>query len=134
MKSVTLLVALVATSSSSLPNNSYKEAYQQHLEDGRPLVVLLGADWCPACRTMKSSYLPQAAREGVLNDVAFTVVDVDAERRLANQMMRGGSIPQLVMYYRDGDQTRRVQLTGAHDVASIRRFIEAGLSEKIASE
>ena len=125
MTGLLVLVATLATGAPEVP--SYAQAYRQHREEGRPLVVLIGADWCPACRTMKRSSIPVAVRNGVLEDVAFTIVDVDDKRALASRLMRGSSIPQLVMFYQTPAGPRRAQLNGVQDVRSIREFVAAGV-------
>jgi len=128
MTGLLLVVATLATTSpEKLP--TYAEAYRQHKEDGRPLVVLVGAQWCPACQAMKSTYIPDALRSGALKGVAFTMVDVDAKRNLANRLMRGSSVPQLVMYYDSEDGPKRLQLNGVQDVDSIRDFVSTGVQQ-----
>ena len=47
------------------------------------LVVLVGADWCPACQRMKNASLPQVAKRGALSKVAYAVVNTDHEHALA---------------------------------------------------
>src|SRR5262245_6289938 len=114
MTGLLLIVASLATTSTEkLP--TYAEAYRQHKQDGRPLVVLVGAEWCPACRSMKSTNIPEALKSGVFKDAVFTMVDVDAKHDLANRLMRGSSVPQLVMYYDSEDGPRRTQMDGVQD-------------------
>jgi len=126
MTGLLLVVATLATTSvDDLP--TYAEAYRQHKEDGRPLVVLVGASWCPACRSMKGNYIPEALERGALKEVAFTIVDVDANRKLADRLMRGSSVPQLVMFYDSQDGPRRVQINGVQDVDSIGDFVAQGV-------
>jgi hypothetical protein len=76
---------------------------------------------------MKGTYIPNALKRGALNDVAFTIVDVDANRNLADRLMRGSSVPQLVMYYDTDQGPRRVQVNGVQDVDSIGDFVAAGV-------
>lgn len=123
MNTVALFLVAFVGGSSNRPQ-SYAAAYRDFHEQGRPLVVLVGADWCPACRTMKSARIPEAFRRGTLADVSFAIVDVDETRSLANKLMRGNSIPQLIMFYKDEQgATKRVQLTGAQDAEQIQRFV-----------
>jgi len=108
---------------------TYAEAHAQQKETGRPLVVLIGADWCPACQTMKNNALPQVAKRGALSKVSYAVVNTDQEGTLARQMMNGGSIPQLVMFRETNNGWRRETLVGSQDPASIEAFINRGLSD-----
>jgi thioredoxin-like negative regulator of GroEL len=123
MTGLLTVISALATAGKLPEDQSYKAAYRQHRDEGKPLVVLVGADWCPACRSMKTVSLPDAARHGALRDVAVAVVDVDTESSLAGRLMRGGSIPQLVMFYQDGTGSHRAQLTGAQDAETIEQFV-----------
>jgi thioredoxin-like negative regulator of GroEL len=106
---------------------TYAEAYKLNAETGRPIVVLVGADWCPGCRTMKDSVMPSVAKQGLLKKVAFAQVNTDKESELAKKLMRGGSIPQLIMYRKTADGWKRTSLVGAQNRAKIEAFIEQGL-------
>jgi len=106
---------------------SYAEAHKVNAETGRPLVVLIGADWCPACRQMKSA-VPQLAQKGVLQKVAFTVLNTDHDGAIAQKMMTGGSIPQLVMYHKTASGWKRSSLNGSQSPAAIEAFINAGVA------
>ena len=117
------LAAVLQVSMLSTSAQTYAEAHRQHLETGRPLVVLVGADWCPACRTMKQSVIPQAQRQGVLNGAAFAQINTDQQPELARKLMSGGSIPQLIIYHKSGDTWRRKDLTGAQSVTAIQQAL-----------
>lgn len=115
--------ALMTTANSA----TYADARAKTAETGKPLVVLVGADWCPACQTMKNSAMPQVARRGALSKVSYAVVNTDHDSGLAKQLMRGGSIPQLVMYRETPTGWKRESLVGAQDPAAIESFINRGL-------
>jgi thioredoxin-like negative regulator of GroEL len=104
---------------------TYKDAYEEAEKTGQPLVVLVGADWCPACQAMKQSVIPQLARQGVLTKVSFAIVNTDREQALAGRLMQGGSIPQLVMYRKTATGWQRQQLTGAQSVQAATSFLVA---------
>lgn len=114
------------------PAPTYEAAYQQVMaENGRPLVVLVGADWCPACQQMKQAVLPQVKQDGGLTRVSFAMVNTDRDSVLAHQLMVGGSIPQLVMFVKtDGGWTRR-QLTGTQSASLVEGFIAEGLNKPL---
>lgn len=122
MNSLSLAIAL-SVSLVSAETDSYAKAHKQMTETGKPLVVLVGADWCPACRRMKESIIPQAKRSGVLNDVSFAIVNTDREPQIARQLMRGSSIPQLVIFHKSADGWKRRQLTGAQSVDTIQSVV-----------
>ena len=115
MMSLTLSVLLQVSVMGAAPQgaaNDYAQAYQQAADNGQPIVVLVGADWCPACVTMKSSVIPEMRRRGSLNKVAFATVNTDRQSGLANRLMTGGGIPQLIMFYRGENGWKRVQAWG----------------------
>jgi thioredoxin-like negative regulator of GroEL len=122
-----LHAAIIATGS-----HSYAEAHRTTTETGRPLVVLVGADWCPACQVMKNSTMPTVAQGGVLNKVSFAVVNTDQESTIAQQIMTPGVIPQLVMYRKTIDGWKRDALVGAHSSQEIEAFLLGGLEAPTA--
>lgn len=111
---------------------SYADAYKSQEETGRPLVVLVGAEWCPGCRTMKQSVLPEVERHGALERVHFAVVNTDQDRDLAGKLMEGGSIPQLVMYRKTSKGWIRRRLTGSRSAADVEAFLKEGAEANAA--
>ena len=116
--------------------DTYAVAYKSTQETGKPLVVLIGADWCPACQTMKRSVMPKLESAGGLKDVAFTIVDTDRQGELARSMMQGNSIPQLVMYTKTDEGWKRQRLVGGQSVEAVRRFLSTSTphESKVASK
>jgi thioredoxin-like negative regulator of GroEL len=119
----TIAVAFFHVSLLATAGQSYAEAHRVHVETGRPLVILVGADWCPACVRMKQSVIPQARGQGVLSEVAFVQVDADREPELARKLMRGGLLPQLIVYHKSYPGWQRRELTGAQSVAAIQQLV-----------
>ncbi len=109
----------------------YDTAFKQTTETGRPLVILVGADWCPGCRQMKNTAMPEVERRGGLNDVSFAYVNSDEQGDLAGKLMKGGSIPQLIVYQKTDDGWKRRQLTGAHAPSEIEAFIKSSAGESV---
>ena len=122
-----VLAAMLQASVLSAEPLSYDEAFEASQAEGKPLVVLVGADWCGACRVMKNSALPQVAKDGVFQEVAFTMVDTDKDQALAKQVMDPGSIPQLIMYHKTADGWRRSKLVGAQSPTSTISFLRRGI-------
>jgi thioredoxin-like negative regulator of GroEL len=113
--------------------NTYDEAYKVTNETGRPLVVLVGADWCPGCQTMKRSVIPQLQQRGTLEGVAFATVNTDQQEKLAGNLMRGASIPQLVMFTKTDKGWVRKQMIGPKSVQEVEAFIgQAAASRSVA--
>jgi len=137
MTSLTLSVLLQASILAASPQSKadeYSQAYDQASATGQPMMVLVGADWCPACVTMKSSVIPEIRRRGVLSKVAFATVNTDRQSRLANQLMTGGGIPQLILYYQADDGWKRIQVNGSVSAATVESLINRGVAANIAAK
>src|SRR5262245_59045432 len=92
---------------------SYQTALKDAQAQKRPLLVLVGATWCPGCQTMKQSVLPSLQQAGGMREVTYATVDADSDRDVASQLMRGSSIPQLIVFAKTPDgKWHREQITG----------------------
>jgi thioredoxin-like negative regulator of GroEL len=113
---------------------SYQAALQDAQAKQRPLLVLIGANWCPGCQTMKTRVLPSLARRGELQAVSFATVDTDSEVETAKQLMRGGSIPQLIVFSRMADgRWHREQLTGEASESAVQSLIARAIKAQQAA-
>ncbi|QDS92355.1 Thiol:disulfide interchange protein DsbD [Roseimaritima multifibrata] len=121
------LAAVLATVVSDQPvtQQNYAQAYQSAHDEGKPLVVVVGAEWCPACVTLKEQTIAQMKAEGEFSEVSMAIVDQDAEPALAAQLKRGQSIPQIIVF---SPQTsggwKRTQMTGFQTRATIRTVLK----------
>jgi len=122
-----LQASLVATGAET-GAETYEKAHEQVAKTGQPLMVLVGADWCPACKQMERQVIPQVRRRGLLGKVAFAIVNLDRERRLGRQLTEGGPIPQVIMYRKTRLGWKRRRLVGAQDVQTLENFINQGLT------
>lgn len=126
----TLLMAIVMQASvTASGEKTYAEAFHQSTRSGRPLVVMLGADWCPACVKLKNNIMPKVAQEGGLKGVELAYVDVDKEPALAKQLVRGGSIPQIVRFERGPNGWASKHMIGAQSVSKVSQFV-SGVTPK----
>lgn len=114
--------------------HDYATAFRETNESGRPLVILIGADWCPGCRQMKYTAIPEVEKKGGLSKVAYAYVNTDQQSSLAGKLMKGGSIPQLIMYHKTDSGWKRRQLTGAHSVSDIQAFLAVAGDEASADK
>ncbi|HEY2826063.1 MAG TPA: thioredoxin family protein [Pirellulales bacterium] len=130
--------ASATTADTSAPRNIasyvYSAAYKDAQDSGKPLVVLVGASWCPACQSMKTSIMPAVAAHGGLEKVSFAFVNTDAQHDLAGQLLSGNMIPQLVMYEKNGDAWTMKRLIGAQSVDSVEGFLRPAAAEVIANK
>ena len=120
---IALPLALLAAEPSE-----YERAFRDAEAKHRPLLVLVGATWCPSCQTMKRTVLPRLVTRGELATVSFATVDADAEADLAGQLLRGNSVPQLIAFSRKpGGKWQREQITGLASDAQVQGLIARAL-------
>ena len=112
----------------------YAEAYKQAEANGQPILVLVGADWCPGCRTMKVAVMPRLQQQGKLRSVNFALVNTDENDALANQLMRGSSIPQLIVFAKTEKGWYREQITGATSEAEVEQLLRRATTAQIAAK
>lgn len=109
---------------------TYAEAHQQTVETGQPLVVMVGADWCPACHQMERDVIPVVRQRGLLRRVAFALVNLDKDRDVGHKLTNGGPIPQLIVFRRTSEGWQRKQLIGAQPVEKVEQFIKSELAQQ----
>jgi len=129
--------ALLLSAADAAPDDvaTYEAAHRATLESGKPMVVMVGADWCGPCQTMKKTILPRVREHGLLRKVAFALVNQDRESKLARELTGGGPIPQLVMFRKTADGGwRRRKLVGAQSVEAVEEFIKEGLASDAAEK
>jgi thiol-disulfide isomerase/thioredoxin len=110
------------------PKSDYKSAHARSIASGKPLLVLIGADWCPACVQMKDNILPRVAKAGGLKLVEFAYIDYDKQPEVATQLARGGAIPQLIRLMKTDEGWNSRVLVGAKSPTEVSSFINAGLA------
>ncbi len=115
-----VLFAFVGSSGKEL---SYEAAYAKADKENKPLLVLVGADWCAACKTMKSTTLERMKEAGDFKEVVVAFVDKDARPDLAARVMQGESLPQLIVFSKNEDGWKRFSLTGLQSEGRVRELI-----------
>lgn len=115
------------------PSN-YQTALRDAQANERPLLVLVGATWCPGCQTMKQTVIPSLERNGGMREVTYTTVDADSDREVASQLMRGSAIPQLIVFAKAPDgKWHREQITGETSAAEVKSLIARALAAQKSS-
>lgn len=110
------------------PSDSYADAHRQTIQTGCPMVVMVGAEWCPACKQMENTVIPQARKRGVLARVAFALVDLDRDGELGRSLTAGGPIPQLIAFRRTADGWHHRKLIGGQSLEKVEAFINEELT------
>lgn len=129
MFSLLLAALLSIVASERGADHDYTLAYHRSVEESKPLMVVVGADWCPACTALKNDTIPTLEQNGDLTDVSVAVVDRDSEPELARQLMKGeGRIPQIIMFTKsDTGRWQSRKLTGFQSAQPIRSMIRRAL-------
>lgn len=124
-----LVAALVSMSGSTPTAYNYAEAYRKSQVEGKPLMVIVSAQWCPACHTLKDTTIREMETSGQLTEVNLAVVDRDAEPELARQLMREEKIPQIIVFSRtDQGSWSRSQLIGYQPTGPVRSLIRSAVA------
>lgn len=132
-----LVLAAVASASeirvgaAARNSQSYSAAHREMKEKNRPLLVLIGADWCPGCQVMKQTMSRDGIRKSLAGKVAYAQVNKDQEARIAGRIMRGDRIPQLVMFRRTRDGWKATRMIGSQSESAIQSFVESGLKDAL---
>ncbi|WP_145100583.1 thioredoxin family protein [Rosistilla carotiformis] len=125
MFSVLLTALLSVVASEETTNPSYASAYRCAQEEGKPLMVVVGADWCPACVNLKQSTIESLKQAGDLEGVEMAIVNRDVEPGLAGKLMRGPMMPQIIVFSKgNAGSWTRVQLTGFQTRDSLKSLIK----------
>lgn len=123
-----LTAALASVVSGDSSPQSYTDAYRTAQQNGKPLMVVVSADGCPACQTLKAATLNTLQHDGQLEDVTVTVVNRDTQPELAGQLMRGRMVPQIIVFSQTDRGWKRLQLTGFQTQGTVRSLIQKARS------
>ncbi|WP_442506907.1 thioredoxin family protein [Novipirellula sp. SH528] len=131
---VSLLLALVLSSvtSEQQMQQNYASVYKQSIEENKPLMVVVGAEWCPACHVLKDSTIKQMAQTGELDEVCVAVIDKDQDPELAKQLTQGENmLPQIIMFTKtESGQWNRRRLMGFQPKQPVRTLIKRAILDR----
>lgn len=144
MKSVgclLVLFAVIAGSGSASPGTGqtrrqggYAAAYYQSQQTKRPLVVLVGAKWCPACQRLEREAFPRLHDAGILKKAVIAVVDYDEEPRIAQELTRGGPIPQLFVFHPTEEGWKGQRIIGYRSPEAVVSFVTQAIESESGSQ
>lgn len=123
----TIPLMLQMTMVSGAPAPDYNQAYARSVQTGQPLVVLVGADWCEACVEMKEELIPELKKNGAMDEVIFTTVDRDKQAALATQLMKGSTLPQLLVFNKAERGWQKQHMVGAQTPTVVKTAINTAL-------
>ncbi len=111
-------------------SHDYTLAYKKSVNEHKPLMVVVGAEWCPACNVLKDTTIKSMEANGELDNVSVALVDKDQQPALAAQLTKGEQlIPQIIMFSQDEQgKWQRRKLTGYQPKQPIRSLIRRAVS------
>lgn len=121
-----VMIALCSAAVGASDGETYTDAHQASMKTGKPMLVMVSTEWCPACQVMKRRIMPRIRERGLLSRVAFASVNPDQENELSRQLIGSGPIPQLVMYRKTPRGWMRRVLIGGQSVETVEQFINEG--------
>ena len=129
MVSLLLAVVLGSVTSTSIKTD-YAEAYKESVAKDKPLMVVVGAPWCPACNVLKQTTIEPMAQTGEFDQVTVAVLNRDTNPELVNQLTRGErTLPQIIMFTKTGGgQWKRHQLKGYQPKQPVRNLIRSAVT------
>ncbi len=113
---------------------TYKQAYAKAQAGDKPLLVMVTADWCPPCRQMKATTLPQLMNRESFDNFHFAMMDYDKETDLANQLIGDRGLPQLIMFEKSNGKWLRRYLKGIQTVQKVESFVAQAGTYRLASK
>jgi hypothetical protein len=117
-----------ATASAPVPT-PYDQAVKISVESGKPILILIGADWCPYCKVVQRDCLPVLKERGLMDKVVYVYLDYDRDRHLVGKTLRGEIIPEMIMFRKAEGGWKRTDISGSYKVEEIDSFMNATLKE-----
>jgi thioredoxin-like negative regulator of GroEL len=128
MVSILLAVVLSSVTSDQSLQQNYADAYQQSVQEEKPLMVVVSAPWCPACNVLKESTIKPMADSGELDSVSLTVINQDDDPELAKELTEGEKmLPQIIVYTKDKGRWKRRKLMGYQPKQPVRSLLRRAL-------
>ena len=128
MVSIFLAVVLTSVTSDQSLQQNYADAYQQSVQEEKPLMVVVSAPWCPACNVLKESTIKPMADSGELDGVSLTVINQEEDPELVKELTEGEQmLPQIIVYTKDKGRWKRRKLMGYQPKQPVRSMLRRAL-------
>lgn len=124
MVHVALAFILTVTGAGKESSLNYEEAFAKAEKEKKPLLILVGARWCASCQVMKRDTLEPMKESGDLKEVVVVLIDKDERPELAEQLMRGETLPQVVVFNQESGNWKRFSLTGMQSKSRIGELLQ----------
>lgn len=133
MKLLALLIVGMLIGPGDKNTLDYRSAYNKALNGDKPLLVLVTADWCAPCQTMKATTIPQLMQKDAFRDFHYATVDLGKEEVLARKLIGNRGVPQLIVFEKKDDRWQRRYLRGIQTAATVEKFISSSNPTRTAS-
>ncbi len=107
-----LMLAVSGIAAETAPTLEYEDALKKAQAEEKPLLILVGAKWCASCQIMKRDTIEPMKKAGELDNIVVTMVDKDKQPELAEKLMKGPTLPQVVLFSNRTGVWKRYSLTG----------------------
>lgn len=124
------LVFLLAVTAGGESAPDYETALAESQQESKPLVVLIGAPWCASCQVMKRETIEPMMASGKLANVVVTFINKDERPELAHQLMKGETLPQIVVFSKQTGGWKRFSLTGMQSQNRMAELLDRATARK----
>ncbi len=118
------LAFLLAVTAGGKSTPDYESALAESQQESKPLVVLIGAPWCASCQVMKRETIEPMIASGKLKNAVVTFLNKDERPELANQLMKGETLPQIVVFSKQAGGWKRFSLTGMQSQSRMAELLD----------
>lgn len=123
------LAFLMAVTAGENTAPDYETALAASQKESKPLLILIGAPWCASCQVMKRETIQPMMETGKLEHCVVTYVDKDERPELAQQLMKGETLPQIVVFAKQPGGWKRFSLTGMQSQHRMAELLGRATSE-----
>ena len=129
MVSLLMAVVLASFTSETAKDHDYKTAYKESVAKHKPLMVVVGAEWCMACNVLKDTTIKPMVETGELDQVSVAVVDRDEQPELAKQLTKGEKLlPQIIVFTKNAEgKWEREKLMGYQPMQPVRQLVRGAV-------
>ena len=123
MNSLVLITMAILFAADGSSSTDYRTAYERAQTGDKPLLVLVTAEWCPPCQTMKATTIPRLMSKDAFKGFHYATVDLGSEEKIARKLIGNRGVPQLILFEKNDNRWERRYLSGIQSVAKVEAFI-----------
>jgi len=104
-----------------LQDPTYKESYEVAINNDKPIVVFISANWCPGCRSYRKVFDEYKKNN---NDNVYAYVYEDVDRKTFDLLAEGVVVPQTIMFVKRKGVWYKKIMIGNKSLAELKEFID----------